>query len=218
MENDFLKGSYEEILRLGLGSLSHANRHSIYAPMENEKWPELSILQAAHAAELFIKARIAQEHPLLIIDKFPKINKENKDMSYRDLIVNSKTIQWHQLLDRLYICTGKKIKHEDIFLKIGNLRNNIQHLGIYNIEQNFSDITLEFIFKVIDPFINENWNLYAMDFDEEDESYLYLPNALISREIPFLVSDEGKEYFDEWKDSLEKCSEEYKKGILFQIG
>lgn len=50
-----------------------------------------------------------------------------------------------------------------------------------------------------------------MDFDEEDESYLYLPNALISREIPFLVSDEGKEYFDEWKDSLKKCSEEYKR-------
>lgn len=59
------------MLDLGLGALAHANRHAAYAPMENHRWPELSIIQAAHAAELLIKARIAQEHPLLIFEKLP---------------------------------------------------------------------------------------------------------------------------------------------------
>lgn len=67
--NPALKGIWEHMLDLGLGALAHANRHAAYAAMENERWPQLSVLQAAHAAELIIKARIAQEeHPLLIFE------------------------------------------------------------------------------------------------------------------------------------------------------
>jgi hypothetical protein len=62
----------EHIRDLGLGALSHANRHAAYAAVKNPKWPELSVLQASHAAELLIKARIEQEHPLLIFEQLPK--------------------------------------------------------------------------------------------------------------------------------------------------
>ena len=45
---------------LGLGALSHATWHVHIHSMENPWWPQLSVLQAAHAAEILIKARIAE--------------------------------------------------------------------------------------------------------------------------------------------------------------
>ena len=71
--NPELESVYEHMLKLGLGALAHANYHSAYWAPENEEWGELSVLQAAHAAEILIKARIAQEHPLLIFEDFPKL-------------------------------------------------------------------------------------------------------------------------------------------------
>src|SRR5690242_8785771 len=71
--NPELKGIWEHIRDLGLGALAHANRHAAYAAMENPRWPDLSVLQAAHSAELLIKARIAQEHPLLIFEQLPRL-------------------------------------------------------------------------------------------------------------------------------------------------
>ncbi len=66
--NDILKNVANNMLELGLGALTHANRHAAYQDPVNDKWGELSVLQAAHAAEILIKARIAQEHPLLIME------------------------------------------------------------------------------------------------------------------------------------------------------
>lgn len=56
---------------LGLGALAHANRQAPYYG-DNPSWPDLAVLQAAHAAALLIKARIAQEHPLLIFEHLPR--------------------------------------------------------------------------------------------------------------------------------------------------
>ena len=48
---------------LGLGALAHANWHANYMSFTNDYSPELSVVQAAHAGELLIKARIAaREH------------------------------------------------------------------------------------------------------------------------------------------------------------
>ncbi len=70
--NPDLKGVWEHMLDLATGALAHANRHSHYWDPEKPWWKNMAVLQAAHAAELMIKARIAQEHPLLIFEKLPK--------------------------------------------------------------------------------------------------------------------------------------------------
>ena len=67
---DWFKDIASNMLDLGLGSLTHANRLAAYQDYHNDKWGELSVLQAAHAAEILIKAKIAEEHPLLIFEKF----------------------------------------------------------------------------------------------------------------------------------------------------
>lgn len=56
----------ERILNLAMGALTQANTHAVYLDPGNEHWQHICVLNAAHAGELFIKAIIAKEHPLLI--------------------------------------------------------------------------------------------------------------------------------------------------------
>lgn len=95
---------------LGLGALAHANRHAAYAAMENPRWPELSVFQAAHAAELLIKARIAQEHPLLIFESLPRSTQAaGAHLDLDDLFKQGRTFQWSDLPERLWAATGISI-------------------------------------------------------------------------------------------------------------
>jgi hypothetical protein len=187
---------------LGIGALTHANYHANYWSAENDKWSELSVLQAVHAAEILIKARISQEHPLLIFESLPRSTQvDGGYLELRHLVEKAKTIQYSDLPERLWAVTGIQIDNTDIFHSFGRLRNSIQHfVPPQNID--FSFKTLEFIFGVIDPFINKCWDLYAIDYNEDHEPYIYLIEGLIRRGIMFLVSPDSL-------DHIEACSFEW---------
>ena len=68
--DNHLRAVHKHMRHLGLAALAHANWHANFHSFENDWWPELSVLQAAHAAEILIKARIAQQHPLLTSSAF----------------------------------------------------------------------------------------------------------------------------------------------------
>jgi hypothetical protein len=78
------------MLGLGLGALAHANWHANYFSPDNDWWPQLSVLQAAHAAEILIKARIAEEHPLLIFERLPRAEDQGP-LSLRQVIEQART-------------------------------------------------------------------------------------------------------------------------------
>jgi hypothetical protein len=61
-----LKQIPSRILRLAKGALAQANTHAVFMDPGNEHWDFMSVLNTAHAGELFLKAMIAKEHPLLI--------------------------------------------------------------------------------------------------------------------------------------------------------
>jgi hypothetical protein len=61
-----LKDIPERILNVAIGALIQANQHAVYYDPGMDHWTEMSILNAATAGELFLKAIIAKEHPLLI--------------------------------------------------------------------------------------------------------------------------------------------------------
>jgi hypothetical protein len=206
--NDILKNVANNMLELGLGALTHANRHAAYQDPVNDKWGELSVLQAAHAAEILIKARIAQEHPLLIFDKFPKIL--NAEISLQDLFEDGRTIEWSELPNRLWATTGERLDNVCLFNKFGKIRNGIQHFGDVPDQISPSLETLKFIYGVIDPFINKCWGYYAIDFDEDLDSYIYFLQTLISYEIKFLVSEEAAKCSNDWSDYLQNASIEYR--------
>lgn len=204
--NPQLIGIWEHMRDLGLCALAHANRHTAYADMENGAWCELAVLQAAHSAEILFKARIAQEHPLLIFEDFPKISSD--EITVKDLFTKGKTIEWSDIPTRLWATTGIRVKNIEQFRNFGKLRNGIQHFapppGI-----DVADETLKFIYEIIDPFINECWGLFAIDYDEDYEEYIYLVSALAYREIPFLVSAEAARCFEDWNVDWSQVSSSY---------
>lgn len=185
--NPNLQNTCENMLKLGLSALTHANWHANFFSPENNMWPQLSVLQAAHAAEILIKARIAQEHPLLIFDELPKSTQvQSKTLNFEHLVEKAKTIQYSDLPERLWAATGIKLKNLDIYKKFGYLRNCIQHFADPR-GRDCSSETIEYIYKVIEPLINECWGLYAVDYSEDTEPYIYLIENLIRNDIEFLV-------------------------------
>lgn len=203
-----IKQVHKDILELGLGALAHANYHASCANEANEKWAELSVLQAAHAAELLVKARIAQEHPLLLFSNFPTVP-DNETLSIDKLAKDGKTIEWSDLPKRFKAITGHNFKNSEVFQSFGRLRNSVQHFGIIpnRKETSASLATLQFIYAFIDPFINEHWGMYAIDFNEYLKPYIHLPKTLIEYDIQFLVSSEAAKYSSYWADELESCSD-----------
>ena len=207
--NPALSKVWTHIRELGLGALAHANRHAAYCG-DNARWPELSILQAAHAAELLIKARIAEEHPLLIFEQLPGATKAAGPMlDVHDLFKYGRTLQWTDLPGRLWAATGIEIPNRERFDNFGQLRNGLQHFGpAAGVDA--SSETLRFVFEVIDPFINDCWNLFAVDYDEDHEPYVYFVDALIRNEILFRVSAEAAACFEGWDVDWTKVSSKYR--------
>lgn len=200
--NAALEGIAAHMKELGLNALKHAIWHAHIDSEINPMWSELSVIQAAHAAEILIKARIAEEHPLLIFDQLPKSEKSNStQLEFGDLIENGKTFQYSDLSDRLWACTGIQLENSRHFKDFGKLRNSIQHFASPLVDD-LSIEVLKYIFSTIDPFINKCWGLFAIDFNEDYEPYLYLVPILIENQIPFLVSSgvarESSKYQFEW--------------------
>lgn len=193
---------------LGLAALSHANR----IEPQTDKWAELSILQVAHAMEILIKARIAEEHPLLIFDRLPKPQKSQgreiiDELTISKLSNEGRTIEWSSLLETLWAASNVKSIDIAEFNRFGNIRNCIQHFGIPPEDCPVSHLTsLRFIYHVIDPFLFECWGLYAIDYcqdfdpDREDngEYWNYIRMYLLNNEIFFQVSPTLAEYKDFW--------------------
>jgi hypothetical protein len=209
---------HEHMLELGLGALAHANGHANYMSFDNDKWPELSVLQAAHAAEILIKARIAQEHPLLIFEQLPRSSQVDGDiLELKHLVERARTVQYSDLPDRLWATTGITLINTEKFQTFGRLRNSIQHF-VPPPNINFCTETIKFIFEVIDPFINNCWGLYAVDYNEDTEPYQYLIESLIRRSVKFLVSPSSVEYLDyddfEWSDNDPEYIDEMKKRFM----
>lgn len=218
MDNSF-KNVHLNMLDLGLGALAHANRHAAYCDDEtNDKWGELSILQAAHAAEILVKARIAQEHPLLIFKDLPSVSNQ-QSLTIEKLSREGKTIDWSDLPKVFKTITGCNFTNEKLFKEFGYARNSLQHFGYYinQLETSPSLETLRFIYSFIDPFINEHWKLFAIDYNEDYASYENLPNTLIGYEIEFLVSPNSAEYSQKWLGGLNNCSQKYQRIMMTRI-
>lgn len=168
-------------------------RLSLYADPQNPWWGDLSVLNGAHAAEILIKARIAGEHPLLIFDQIPRSTQvEGPLLEFDDLSQKGKTIDFQDLPERLWAATGQSLQNADVYREFGRLRNAIQHFASPG--NAASTRTLEFVFKVLDPFIFENWGLYAIHYNEENgDHYDHILDSLVNRDIrPHISPDAAR--------------------------
>ncbi|HGV4648475.1 hypothetical protein RMR26_16025 [Enterobacter cloacae] len=186
-----LRNVYEHMIALGAGSLSHANYLAHFVDWTNSMWSQLGVLQAAHACEIFLKARLAQEHPLLIFESLPKstadcVNKTTGLLDFESLLQKGQTITYSELPEKVWAATGVKINNLELYNSFGKLRNSIQHFAAPN--EDVSLQTSQFIYDVIDPFINSQWGMCAMDYCDDSEGYEYLIPVLAGRGVNFIVS------------------------------
>lgn len=190
-----LRDVWKNIRELGLGAMQHALRLSFYHNRENQSWSALSVLSAAHSAELLIKARIAQEHPLLIFETTPKA-RDGAPLDFELIASEGRTFQYSDLPARLWAATGTRIRNEKLYREFGRLRNTIQHFAEPN--DDLSTLASAFIFEVVDPFIGEHWGLFAIDYNEEyGDHYEHIFETLVARDIRPRLSPTAIKY---WKN------------------
>lgn len=178
---------HEHMRDFGLKTLSHANYHAACVSPDNPNWAELSVIQAAHAAEILVKARIAQEHPLLVFEHIPK-SKNRTSLELEHLFEDGKTLRYYDLPERLWASTGIRLADQSLWESFGKLRNIIQHFT-YPPNKDFAQLTLEFVFGILDPLMLGSWGLHAIDFNEDYEPYAYFVPSLIARGIEFSPSE-----------------------------
>jgi hypothetical protein len=160
--------------------------HAAFMDPHSHHWPLMSVLNAAHAGELFIKAIIAQEHPLLIFKDLKELDtNESEDLSLSTLISRGKTHDFEKLPQILWATTGLRLADPDCFKSLRLARNAIQHFCPPE-ERDLSGLSLSFIYTVLDPLIRERFGLYAIEYHEDHNiGYDYLVSALLRRQLRF---------------------------------
>ena len=132
----------------------------------------MCVVHAAHAAEILLKARIAQEHPLLIFSKLPKADPQKDTLTLIDLIESGRTLSYEELPDQLWATTGIRIEIEQInqYREFGRLRNQIIHFSMPNAER-LDELTLHYSLEVLDPLVESFWGKSVIDFITNDPCY-----------------------------------------------
>lgn len=179
------------ILGLARASLMQANMHAGFMDPGSEHWPLMSVLNAAHAGELFIKTIIANEHPLLIFKDIAGLDKNGTiDLDLPTLLKHGRTHDFEKLPQVLWATTGIRLPNPECYEKLRVTRNAIQHFCPPE-DISPSNIALDFIYKVIDPLIRDNFDLYAIEHHEDHSvGYDYLVGTLLRKEIRFSLPDD----------------------------
>ncbi|KPQ32814.1 MAG: hypothetical protein HLUCCA11_20465 [Phormidesmis priestleyi Ana] len=87
------------------------------------------IVHMAQGAEILLKARIADEHPLLIFSKVPNRKANQTQLSLIDLLEKGRTLSYSELPDQLWAVTETPIPNIDAYQEFGKLRNQIIHFS-----------------------------------------------------------------------------------------
>lgn len=156
----------EHMRDFGLHLMGKAVRDATFSDMGAPYAHAMAVTIAAQAAEIIIKARIAQEHPLLIFSKLPKPDQDASDpLNVGDLLSSGRSIQFSELAGTLWACTGYRIVDLDRFHDFGATRNAIIHFAVPNVD--LAELTLRFAFEVIQPMIGEFWDVQVLEYCDQ---------------------------------------------------
>lgn len=209
-----LKDIPDRIVDVARGALAQAVHHAVFSDPGTEYWGEICVLNAAHAGELFIKAVIAKEHPLLIFrELLPLDDMSSVELDINKLIENGRTYDFKDLPRLLWVTTSQRIADIASFNTIMKTRNSIQHFCAPE-HKDLRGIALEFIFKNIDPIIHSNFGLYAIEHHEDHNiGYDYVVRCLVDRELLFSIPDDFSIGEFDLPEALQDASQEYRRGL-----
>lgn len=178
----------------------------------------ISVLNTAHAGELFLKAIIAKEHPLLIFKDIFNLDENSGGLlDIETLIKRGRTHDFERLPQILWATTDKRIPNSTCFEQLRLARNAIQHFCAPD-EQDFRALSLEFIYTIIDPLIAEVFDLCAIEFHEDHSvSYDYVVATLLRSELKFTVPDTFAVTEIRMNEELKGASREYRAWVKAQM-
>lgn len=213
-----LKEIPDRILTLALGALSQANMHAAFADPGNEHWDFISITNTAHAGELFLKAIIAKEHPLLIFKEIFNLDDNRADLlDLVTLIKKGKTHDFDKLPQVLWAATGQRIPNPECFERLRRARNSIQHFCAPE-NEDFRALSLEFIYTIIDPLICEHFGLFAIEYHEDHSvGYDYLVRTLLRHQLKFSLPQDFTVGEIRIGDELEEAGETYRNWLIREL-
>ncbi|QTG17331.1 hypothetical protein G6M86_29040 (plasmid) [Agrobacterium tumefaciens] len=208
----------DRIRGMATAALHQANTHAVYMDPGKEHWSLMSVLNTAHAGELFIKAIIAKVNPLLVFKTVDPSAIPTDEAVIAALLSNGMTHNFEKLPTVLFTTTGITVPNLPVFERLRKARNSIQHFCPPDGEQDPSALSLEFIYSIIDPLIYSQFGLFAIEFHEDDNvSYDYVVGTLLSRQIRFSVPDDFAVTEIELEDEIEDASESYKEWFRSEL-
>lgn len=125
----------------------------------------LGVINVAHGFEILLKARIVEEHPLLIFERSlsnEKI-KKGKELEFQDLLDNGRTVDYSKLPYQLWAVTGYVLKDEKLFKEFGLIRNQIIHFHA-PLTLSLSELTFKYSFTLIEEAINDWWDKSIFEY------------------------------------------------------
>jgi len=141
----------------------------------------IAVGHAAHGAEIAIKARIAEEHPLLLFKSLPKSANAQKELTIAELFEYGRTVEFQELPETLWAATGIRMERVEQYQRFGKLRNTIIHFAVP--EHDFPCETFKFLFQVMEPLVRRFWDKsilpYAGEYDPVTVSEGYLEEQLL---------------------------------------
>jgi hypothetical protein len=208
--HDALKAIPDRILQLAIAALTQANTHAVYMDPGNEHWDQMSVLNAAHAGELFLKALIAREHPLLIFrDLFSLDDKRSDFLEIDHLLKSGRTHDFEKLPQVLWAVTGIRLPDMDSFDSLRRARNAVQHFCAPE-DVNLSTTALKFIYRNIDPLIRDSFGIYAIEYHEDHSvSYDYVVQCLMGLNLKFSLPPDFYVTEIDLDAALRDCTSEY---------
>lgn len=215
-----LRGIPDRILDVAIGALTQANQHAVYFDPGLEHWHFMSILNAALAGELFLKAIVAKEHPLLIFrDLFQLDDPNNQDLTLKHIIERGRTYGLEHLPKLLWVSCGERLPDMTSFERLRNARNSIQHFCSPLEDVDSRRLALDFLYKNIDPLVRRHFGIYCIEYHEDlSVGYDYVVNCLIQHELHFSVPEDFCITEVDLSETLFNCSETYRIEFKDRLG
>jgi hypothetical protein len=200
------------ILENAKAALTQANTHAVYLDPGNEHWGQMGVLHSALAGELFLKAIIAKEHPLLIFrDLYHLDQPQNANISLAEIIENGRTYNFEHLPRLLWVATGERIADPQTFDKLRKVRNSIQHFCLPE-GVDLRRLSLEFLYRNIDPLIHRHFGIHSIEYHEDHSiSYDYVVQCLIAHELEFSFPLDFRVTEIDLDEVLSRTSKRYQK-------
>ncbi|TIL82175.1 MAG: hypothetical protein E5Y89_06275 [Mesorhizobium sp.] len=210
-----LKEIPARILDVAIGALTQANQHAVYYNPGMDHWTDMSVLNAAMAGELFLKAIVAKQHPLLIFrDLFQLDDPVNQDLKLEHIIERGKTYNFEHMPKLLWVSTGERLPDVDNFEKLRRARNAIQHFCSPSESVDLRRLSLEFLYNNIDPLIKRHFDLNSIEYHEDTSvGYDYVVSCLIRHELFFSIPDDFSITEIDLNGELSGCSAAYRKQL-----